>query len=125
MADRINLENRAKSGADAALVTRSAVSVALHRADEADARARYSTEIPWSPIARAHQKSHLLTMLRTWARINRDDPTLPEAARHRFESFRTRLQRDGQVVDYDPTSGFHLVDRRPGIDDGLIRRPSR
>lgn len=122
MAERINRENRARDP-ELPAVTRSAVSVALHRADAADARDRYSAEIPWAPIAKEHQKSHLLTILRTWARVNRDDPTLPENARRRYENFRARLERDQQVIDYDPSAGFTLVVRQPD-DDGLIRRPA-
>ena len=123
MADLINDNNRALLGDDFTPVTRSAISVALSRAHKADKRPSYPQEIPWSPIAREHQKDHLLTMLRTWARINRGDPTVPELARRRFENFRDRLERDGQVVDYGATEGFHLVPRRRGIDHGLIRKP--
>lgn len=125
MADRINESNR-RVLADAYVpVTRSAVSVALSRAAKADTRPRYPNKIPWSPIAPEHQKDHLLTMLRTWARIVHEDPTVPDAARHRYERFRDRLLRDGQVVDYSAAEGFHLVDRRPGVDTGLIRDPYR
>lgn len=122
IADRINEASRARDGSEAVLVSRSAVSVALHRADAADGRDRYSAEIPWSPIAREHQKSHLLTILRTWARVNRNDPTLPDAARRRYENFRARLERDGQVINYDAAQGFHLVKRNPN-EEGLIRLP--
>ena len=121
MADRINRENH-EHNRDLPLVTRSAVSVALHRADAADGRDRYTAEIPWAPIAKEHQKSHLLTILRTWARVNRGDPTLPDSARQRYENFRARLERDQQVIDYNPAEGFTLVNRQ-AQDDGLIRRP--
>ena len=88
---------------------------------------RQATQLPGRDSvvadAREHQKDHLLTMLRTWARINRGDPTVPELARRRFENFRDRLEQDGQVVDYGATEGFHLVPRRRGIDHGLIRKP--
>ena len=123
MADRINEANKREHGSDFAPVTRSAVSVALSRADKADARPRYPEQIPWSPIAPEHQKSHLLTLLRTWARVVNEDPTVPDAARRRYENFRARLERDGEVVDYNETEGFVLVPRREGIDTGLIRRP--
>ncbi|MGA9147739.1 MAG: hypothetical protein WBZ04_09285 [Candidatus Nanopelagicales bacterium] len=124
MADLINKENRERLGNEFTPVTRSAVSVALSRADKADQRPSYPEDIPWTPIAREHQKDHLLTMLRTGARIKRDDQSVPEAARRRYDNFRSRLQRDDQVVDYNDVDGFHLVERRAGIDDGLIRKPS-
>ena len=97
-ADLINDTNRTQLGDDFTPVTRSAVSVALSRAHKADKRPSYPQEIPWSPIARTHQKDHLLTMLRTWARINHGDETVPEPARRRFENFCARLERDGLTL---------------------------
>ncbi len=122
IADRINVQNATDADPGGEAISRSAVSVALHRADQADARDRYYAEIPWSPIAREHQKSHFLTILRTWARVNRDDPTLPAAARKRYESFRLRIERAQQVIDYNTATGFHLVERLPS-EHGLIREP--
>lgn len=123
MADRVNSTDPRVVAGEVRPVTRSAVSVALTRADEADQRARYTDEVPWSPIRPEHQKDPLLTMLRTWARINRGDTTIPDTNRARFDSFRRRLERDQQVVDYDPGIGFHLVPRESDIDTGLIRVP--
>lgn len=121
IADRVNATDERITSGEVAPVTRSAVSVALVRADKADQRSRYAVEVPWSPIRPEHQKDHLLTMLRTWARVNAGDATLPDAARDRYERFAARLERDHLVVDYDEESGFSLVPRRPGIDAGLIR----
>ncbi|MGV1037268.1 MAG: hypothetical protein ACOYD0_09620 [Candidatus Nanopelagicales bacterium] len=123
MADRVNTTDERIVRGELAPVTRSAVSVALVRADQADQRNRYAAEIPWSPIRPKHQKDHLLTMLRTWARVNAGDATLPDRARDRYERFAARLEHDDVVVDYNEESGFSLVPRRPGVDAGLIRVP--
>ncbi|MBP7973208.1 MAG: hypothetical protein WBB44_10595 [Candidatus Nanopelagicales bacterium] len=124
IADRVNTTDERIVSGELAQVTRSAVSVALVRADKADQRNRYSAEIPWSPIRPEHQKDHSLTMLRTWARVNSSDATLPQKARDRYERFAARLERDNVVVDYNEQSGFSLVPRRPGVDTGLIRAPN-
>lgn len=124
IADRVNTTDERIVSGELAQVTRSAVSVALVRADKSDQRNRYSAEIPWSPIRPEHQKDHSLTMLRTWARVNSSDATLPQKARDRYERFAARLERDNVVVDYNEQSGFSLVPRRPGVDTGLIRAPN-
>lgn len=124
IADRVNSTDERIVSGELAQVTRSAVSVALVRADKSDQRNRYSAEIPWSPIRPEHQKDHSLTMLRTWARVNSSDATLPQKARDRYERFAARLERDNVVVDYNEQSGFSLVPRRPGVDTGLIRAPN-
>jgi len=123
MADRVNATDERILRGDAKPVTRSAVSVALARANQADQRQRYGREIPWSPINAKHQKDHFLMLLRTWARVNRGDVAIPIDQLQRYENFAARAARENVVVDYDPIVGFQLVPRRPKIDKGLIREP--
>lgn len=119
--DRVNQENRAIKGSGCPPVSRSAVSVALHRAGETgDQRPRYAAEIPWSPIAPEHINHHYQAQLRTWARINRGETVRPRAMAE-YQAFRRSLEKADSVVNYSPSAGFHLVARRQGVDTGHIR----
>lgn len=120
--DRVNEQNRQTMGSEYQPVSRSAVSVALTRAGKTgDGRARYDEAIPWSPIAPEHHNDPTLVKLRTWARIERGDDTVPPRARRSFETFKAHLDATDHVMDYSPETGFTEVKRRPGIDTGLIR----
>lgn len=122
IADKVNEENRKIQGVDFRPVTRSAVSVALIRAGEKGGqRPRYYDEIPWSPIRPEHYNDYRQTQLRTWARVNRGDKTIPCKMLHEFELFAKKLEEHNAVIHYDPKEGFIAVSRRPGIDTGLIR----
>lgn len=123
IADRVNDDNRRTMGPDYRAITRAAVSVALHRADESGGqRPRYEEEIPWSPIAKQYYNDYLRTQLRTWARINRgEQDQLTDRALREFASFKKNLEARDAVIHYDDERGFYRVKRRPGIDTGLIR----
>lgn len=121
--DRVNEENRKTMGASYQPVSRSAVSVALHRAGvTGEGRPRYEEEIPWSPIAKQYINDYRQAQLRTWGRINRgESEQLTPRARQEFTSFKKNLDENDAVIHYDDERGFFAVKRRPGIDTGLIR----
>lgn len=121
--DRVNEENKTTMGSSYRAVSRSAVSVALHRAGETgEGRPRYREEIPWSPIATVYINDYRQAQLRTWARINHgEQDQLTPRALHEFISFKKNLDAKDAVIHYDDDHGFYAVKRRPGIDTGLIR----
>lgn len=121
--DKINEENKRIMGSNYQPVSRSAVSVAFHRAGEtSDGRPRYDEEIPWSPIAKPWINDYRQAQLRTWARINRGEfDQLTDRAKSEFKSFKNNLEQTDAVIHYTDKDGFFAVKRRPGIDTGLIR----
>ena len=121
--DKINEESKKIMGSTYQPVSRSAVSVAFHRAGETgDGKPRYDEEIPWSPIAKRWINDYRQAQLRTWARINRgDSEQLTGRAQSEFKSFVNNLERSDAVIHYTDEDGFFAVKKRPGIDTGLIR----
>lgn len=119
IADRVNEQNKAL-GQDYRPITRSAVSVAFHRAGVALYRNTYREEIPWK-IAKAHSHSHTLEMLRVWGRLNAGDEAVPPRLLRSFENFKKSCAEYNAVITYTPELGFVAVKPRPGIDTGLIR----
>jgi hypothetical protein len=79
--------------------------------------------IPWR-VAPQHRGSYLLEMLRKEARI-RAGNGLNQRESHRLALFKENLAGAGNVVHYEPASGFRYVPRRPGVDLDMIREPAR
>lgn len=106
-------------------VTRSAVSVALHRAGETH-KIRYADEVPWERIKSVHNQEYPLTMLRTLGRRNRGLP-ISKIQDERLDSWLNRLDEEDAVVHYEPRSerGFYYVPRLPEDGDGYVRKPSK
>lgn len=119
--DRINELNKQQDGPSYRPISRSTVSVALHRAGEQQVtRTRYADEIPWSPIKREHANDFRQVMLRCWARTNRG-LKLNRQMQAEYDSFVVRMKDAGAVITYTPERGFFAVKARPGIDTDLIR----
>ena len=79
--------------------------------------------IPWK-VQEQHRWTYPVVMLRAAVRERTEvDQSFLEQLRLRV--WRDQLAADDLVVDYDPASdaGFSYVQRRPGIDLGLIREP--
>ena len=106
-------------------VTRSAVSVSLHRAGETH-KVRYLEQVPWDRIKAVHNQEYPLTMLRSLARRNRGLP-ISQIQSERLDSWLERLGEEQAVVHYEPQSehGFYYVPRQPEDGDGYVRKPSR
>jgi len=79
--------------------------------------------IPWE-VELEHRWSWDIQMLRLEARDRAGIRSLSGEERHRLMAWKQGLERDGLVVDYDPTTirGFLRVSREAN-DDDLIRRP--
>jgi len=106
-------------------VTRSAVSVALHRAGLVDPKERYQDEIPWS-LSGKDLKSYPVRMLRLLARQRRGLSLTVEEA-HRLQSWLLKMEENKAVVAFDPDQNpsIFYVMRRPEDDPELPIRKER
>ncbi len=79
--------------------------------------------VPWR-VEERHRWATPLVMLRTEER-RRAGRALPATSRDRLLRWRRRMERDGTVVAYDPSTpdGFSLVPREP-YDTDLVRAPT-
>lgn len=109
--------------ADWAGVSRSTVSVALHRLGDT-APIRYEREIPWK-VKDEHIRKYHVCMLRLQARLDRGQE-LTEGDLRRVTAWRNALERDDAVIHYEPDTeaGWWKVKRRKGIDRWWIREPA-
>lgn len=87
-------------------------------------RIKYDDFVPWPRISIDHNHAYQLSQLRTAARLSRGLP-VRGVDRSRYERWAEELKQRGLVVHYEYNSpdGFYYVAARPGIDDGLIRKP--
>ena len=87
--------------------------------------ARNDDLIPWE-VSREHRWAFPLAMLRVEAR-RRAGMKLRDVDLKRLTSWKESLAEQDAVVHYDPETeqGWFLVPRRTGIDNDLIRVPSR
>ena len=84
---------------------------------------RLDRAVPWN-LQEQHRWTYAAVMLHAaWRERTEADQSFLEQLRLRV--WRDQLAADDLVVDYDPASdaGFSYVQRRPGIDLGLIREP--
>ena len=99
---------------------------ALRRRHGIDTRiVRDDTLIPWA-VKPEHRHSHAVAMLRAEAR-KRAGKTLTPLMDDMLDVWLSGLERDGNVVHYDPDTaeGWWYVPRREGVDKDLIREPER
>lgn len=103
-------------------ISRSTVSVALHRLGETR-RIRYSRELPWK-VKDEHARKYHAGMLRLQARLDRGQE-LGDSDLRRLTAWRNSLMRDDAVIHYEPNTdiGWWKIKRRPGIDTWWIREP--
>jgi hypothetical protein len=94
-------------------VSRSAVSAALHRANETTRAKRYVDELPWV-VHERHQTHYAARMLRLLGR-RRAGITNSEESNKRLDSWLSQLEEAGAVVAYDPKTpeGFHYTFGEP------------
>lgn len=99
---------------------------ALRRRNGIDNRiVRDDALIPWA-VNEEHRHSHAVSMLRAEAR-RRAGRQLTPLMEDMLDTWLRGLERDGNVVHYDPDTeeGWWYVPRRDGIDLDLIREPDR
>lgn len=103
-------------------ISRSTVSVALHRMGETTL-IRYEREIPWK-VRDIHARKYHAGMLRLQARLDRGQK-LNEGDLRRVTAWRNALERDNAVIHYEPDTdvGWWKITRRKGIDKWWIREP--
>lgn len=103
-------------------VSRSAISVALHRANETKPAKKYEAEIPWR-VREDHQTHYAARMLRLLGR-RRAGVTNSEESDKRLDSWLTMLREAGAVVTYVPDTpdGFYYTPGQPGRDGIPILR---
>ncbi len=79
---------------------------------------------PWPRVRKTHLAMHPAKMLKAEANV-RAGVRVGETQLNQLSRFKQMLKRNGQVVDYRPHSEevWVYVDRRPGVDDDLVRRP--
>lgn len=97
-------------------VSRSAVSVALHRANETQPAKKYEDEIPWR-VREDHQTHYAARMLRLLGR-RRAGIGNSEDSDKRLDSWLTMLREAGAVVTYVPDTpeGFYYTPGEPTKD---------
>lgn len=78
---------------------------------------------PWR-VSKNHRSLHPAKMLRAEANV-RAGVRVGQTQLNQLTVWKRKLMANGQVVDYRPHSEevWVYVDRRPGLDDDLIRRP--
>lgn len=105
-------------------VARSTISAAFHRAGVSSNAQRYSQELPWR-VRSQHLSQYPARMLRLLGR-QRAGLELAPGDEKRLERWLAILDRDREVVGYDPNTieGFWYVPRRgsEGRDGIPIRR---
>lgn len=81
--------------------------------------------IPWH-IQEEHRWAYPVAMLRAEAR-RRAGRKLTASDAERLAAWKERLAAQDAVLHYDPDTeeGWFYVARRPGVDNDLIREPSR
>ena len=108
-------------------VTDNAITIWRRRRGDALKRGRHNDLLPWT-VKTEHAFKYIPKLLRFEARV-RNGETLTPADARRLELFKDKLTaaNDGRgaVVHYDPDTeqGWWIVEKRPGIDQGLIRDP--
>lgn len=116
MVDRIEEETGER-------ITISAISQALSRKGKTREMPRYDDVIPWR-VSVTHGKHLHVRMLRLLGRRQRGLLLDPQQEKS-LDRWLADLGRLDAVVTYrrDMEPGFHLVKRRPGIDNGMVRVP--
>lgn len=106
-------------------VSRSTVSVALHRAGKTTPQDRFDEELPWT-VRAPHLARYPARMLRALARRRRDLP-LSESEGNKLDRWVAKLSEHNIVVAYDPDSdaGFFYVPVRGDDGQGGDSRSSR
>lgn len=94
-------------------VSRSAVSAALHRANETARAKKYVDELPWI-VHERHQTHYAARMLRLLGRRRAGIANSAESNK-RLDSWLAQLKEAGAVVAYDPLTpeGFHYTFGEP------------
>lgn len=94
-------------------VSRSAVSAALHRANQSNRAKKYVDEIPWT-VREEHQTHYAARMLRLLGR-RRAGTTNSQESDKRLDSWLAGLTEAGAVVVYVPDTpeGFHYTWGKP------------
>ena len=109
-------------------VQQPAVSLAIRRGNIKDVAydrtASDESAIPWHPIRPEHRSRYLVRMLRAAARRQRGEKSAP-VIEAQLDKFLEQAEKMDFVVHYDPDTdeGWFRVERRPGVDKGLIRDP--
>lgn len=102
--------------------TRQAVTYCLRQNDARAPRApMVQLRLPWQ-VRVAHNMAPEIRKLRILERIRLGLPVSDRQRRWAEAWAHFALVEQGQVVDYDPQTGFSLVPRRPEDGDGLVRR---
>ena len=117
IADRLTAETGKK-------VTRSAVSVALHRAGATkEPPPRYKEELPWR-VRSEHLGAYPARMLRTLGR-RRAGLTLKPEDERRLDLWLTDITYEDALVAYSPKAGFLYVhrDEKDDAPNGVPIRP--
>lgn len=97
-----------------------------HRHGVKPREARHDDMVPWVLRDGAYA-AYPAQMLRADAREKAGEEN-SDQIQLKLDRFRAAREREGTVVHYDPEDprgrgGWMYVDRRPGIDEGLIRSP--
>ena len=108
-------------------VTQGAVSNAITRGNiKADTGRTDRRAVPWHPIRKEHRDKYLVRMLRAWARREQGLKSAP-VLEAMLDTFLRSMTEGGWVIDYQPDEypdeGFIRVDRREGVDLGMVREP--
>jgi hypothetical protein len=84
---------------------------------------RVSANLPWQ-IRPEHYHQPIGRYLRWLARRRAGETISPESA-GKLDRWLSKVEAENVVVDYDPESefGWELVERRPGIDLDVYRKP--
>lgn len=102
-------------------VSRSSVSVALHRAGKTTTLPRFDEELPWT-VRSQHAAQYPARMLRALGRRRRGMDLAVEESR-KLDKWLTKVSDHGIVVAYDDEHGFFYVPARG--DDGSDGIPIR
>lgn len=80
--------------------------------------------VPWHPIRPEHRDRYLIRMLRAAHRREQGLKSAP-VLEAMLDKFLQAAEERDFVVDYDPDTeeGFFRVERRQGIDTGLVKDP--
>lgn len=80
--------------------------------------------VPWHPIRPEHRDRYLIRMLRAAYRREQGLKSAP-VLEAMLDKFLQAAEERDFVIDYDPDTeeGFFRVERRRGIDTGLVKDP--